>query len=81
MAEVKYPFDKAIVGSQGSSGTDLEKSVDAKSPGRSWVWIPSMHDLATHYVRMLGHQMYLTRIANLISMSRVLTRIPKLVFM
>ena len=47
---VKECSGEALSGSQGPSSGDCEKSVDLKSSGNSWVWIPSMHDLKTHYV-------------------------------
>lgn len=54
--KVREPSGKAIAGSQDASNGVLEKSVNSTSPGRVWVWFPSMHDLETHYVRILGAQ-------------------------
>ncbi|KAF6225778.1 hypothetical protein HO133_009780 [Letharia lupina] len=51
---VKVSSGEALSDSQASSNADLEKSVDSNSPGRSWVWFPSTHDLKTHYLRELG---------------------------
>ena len=59
ISKVKGPSGKALSGFQGSSDGDLEKSVDSTSPGRAWVWVPSMHDLKTHYVRVLRTQISL----------------------
>ena len=53
-SKVKVSSGEALSDSQASSNADLEKSVDSNSPGRSWVWFPSTHDLKTHYVRILG---------------------------
>lgn len=57
--KVKESSGEALSGFQGSSDGDLEKSVDSTSPGRAWVWFPSVHDLKTHYVRILQTQIYL----------------------
>ena len=48
ISEVKESFDEAV--SLDSRGPSNEESVDAESPGRSWVWIPSRYDLETHWV-------------------------------
>ena len=62
ISKVKESSGEALSGSQGSSGGDLEKSVDSTSPGRAWVWFPSVHDLKNHYVRILETQIYLFRL-------------------
>ncbi len=50
---VKASSDEALSGSKGSYNGDLKNAVNSKSPGRSWVWFPSTHDLKTHYVCIL----------------------------
>lgn len=44
----------ASVQSSIDSPQDVEKNDAVQSTGRTWVWIPSWHDLTTHYFRELG---------------------------